>query len=286
MTSKPLLDSDCELELDTRPLPLVHELMWVVEWINLLGSPVYAGVSVPRGKGEPVIVIPGFLGSFGRLKPLTGWLERTGYQVHDPGFERTIQCPDVLLQLLERKIAEVSRAEGRKVTLIGPSLGGLLARAAAVRAPRRVDQVITLGSPLHSVIAHIGVVGAARLFARMTPSRHIRHAGHDHDATCACELSEALAAPFPASVRRVAIYTRGDGFVDWRVCIDGDDDVDVEVKATHLGLVVNRDVYGTIAGALQRRRPGPRLLAEPSRNETSPVACGVERPARELGATA
>ncbi len=136
------------------------------------------------------------------------------------------------------------------MTLIGHSLGGSLARAAAVRVPDLVDQVITLGSPLRSVKAHPAVIEAARLLVRIAPTRHAEHAGHTHGPTCACELSEALAALFPRAVRRTAVYTRGDGVVDWRTCIDGDESVDVEVTGTHLGLVVNAGAYEAIARAL------------------------------------
>jgi pimeloyl-ACP methyl ester carboxylesterase len=249
MTARHLLDTDCELELDTAPLPLSHELLWTLEWAALQTSPVFAGASVPRGDGRPIIVVPGFLGSYSRLHVLTEWLERTGYHVHNPGFARNIACPDVLLERLERQIVAVSAKEGRAVTLIGHSLGGSLSRAAAVRAPEHIEQVITLGSPLRSVKAHAAVVEVARLLVRISPSRHVAHNGHVHDATCACELTEALAQPFPRSVRRVAIYTKGDGVVDWRTCIDGDAS-DVEVQGTHIGIVVNAGAYEAMAQAL------------------------------------
>ena len=250
MTSKLLLDSDNELELDTAALPLQNELLWIVDWLALLGSQVYAGTSIPNGHGESVIVVPGFLGSFSSLRPLTGWLQRIGYRVHNPGFERTIECPDVLLEHLERQIASLTRTDGRPVTLIGHSLGGSLARAAAARSPASVAQVITLGSPLRSVTVHPAVRETARMLVRLAPARHAEHTGHDHGPTCARELSEALAAPFPRRVHRVAIYTRSDGVVDWRTCVEDDDTVDVEVTGTHLGLVVNPAVYGAIARAL------------------------------------
>jgi pimeloyl-ACP methyl ester carboxylesterase len=250
MTSNLLIDSDSELELDTAALPLQNELLWIVDWLALLGSPVYAGTSIPSGHGESIIVVPGFLGSFSRLRPHTGWLRRIGYRVHNPGFERTIECPDVLLQRLDRQIALVAAADGRPVMLIGHSLGGSLARAAAVHAPGYVEQVITLGSPLRTVTVHPAVRGAARLLARMAPSRHAEHTGHDHGRTCARELSETLAAPFPRAVRRVAIYTKDDGVVAWRTCMESDNSVDIEVTGTHLGLVVNPAVYEAIARAL------------------------------------
>jgi pimeloyl-ACP methyl ester carboxylesterase len=250
MTRKPILDSECELKLETAALPLEREWLWTLEWAALRTSRVYAGSDVPRGHGEPVIVIPGFLGSVRTLRPLTGWLRRIGFSVYDPGFERNIACPDVLLERLNQRIASVAEAEGRQVTLIGHSLGGSLARAATVHGPEHVGHVITLGSPLRSVKVHALVVEIARLLARVAPARHHAHGSHPHDPTCACELSDALAAPFPPTVPRTAIYTRNDGVVDWRTCVDGGDGVDVEVAGTHLGLVVNVAVYEAIARAL------------------------------------
>jgi pimeloyl-ACP methyl ester carboxylesterase len=265
MTTKDILDSDCEPKLETAALPLEREWLWTLEWAALRASRVYAGSDVPRGHGEPVIVIPGFLGSVDTLRPLTGWLRRMGFVVHAPGFARNIACPDVLLQRLEGQVASVAKAKGQPVTLIGHSLGGSLARAAAVWAPSKIEQVITLGSPLRSVKAHPLVVETARLLARIAPSRHEAHADHSHGPTCACELSEALAAPFPPAVQRTAIYTRDDGVVDWRTCVDGDSGVDVEVAGTHLGLVVNASVYETIARVFAASTKLPSRLSEPVR---------------------
>ena len=249
MTEMQLVESECEPAVDMAALPLTHELWWPAEWAALRLSRVYGAKGLPGGNGHPVIAIPGFLGSFAGLRPLTGWLERVGFDVHDPGFERNVQCPDVLLERLSDRVASIAASQG-KVTLIGHSLGGSLARAAAVRAPGLVDVVITMASPLRSVRAHPLVADLARLLALVVPARHGGSAQHMHAPTCACELAELLASPIPVGVRRVAIYTRDDGIVDWRTCMEGDDSVDVEVSGTHVGLVVNRSAYEAIAQAL------------------------------------
>lgn len=116
--------------------------------------------------------------------------------------------------------------------------------------PRHVSQVITLGSPLRQMRAHPIVVELARVLSAVAPLRHNPHAGHEHGVTCTCELADALVQPLAPQIRRTAIYSREDGVVDWRTCIEGDTDVDVEVEGTHIGLVMNAGAYETIARVL------------------------------------
>lgn len=250
MTTQPVA-VDCEIPIaDAASPPLPRESLWGLDWFALRTSPVYRGDVVPQGHGEPVVVIPGFLGSYGGLHVLTDWLTRIGYAVSDPGFERNIICPDTLLERLDHRIATEHAAHGRRVSLVGHSLGGSLARAAAVRAPEHVEKVITLGSPLREMRAQTLVAELARLLAALAPSPHLPHSGHDHGATCSCELADALAQPFPPGVRRTAIYSRRDGVVDWRASLDGDPCIDVEINSTHVGMVVSAAAYEAIARAL------------------------------------
>ena len=48
---------------------------------------------------------------------------------------------------MQERLAELHARHGRKVSLIGWSLGGVFAREMARRAPEQVRSVITLGSP-------------------------------------------------------------------------------------------------------------------------------------------
>jgi pimeloyl-ACP methyl ester carboxylesterase len=257
-----LLHDDCEPSLDAARLPLGNEALWVLDWLALRGSRVRRGEGVPHGRGEPVVVVPGFLGSYRRMGELTRWLNRIGYHAFDPGFDLNIECPDVLLAHLERQIARVHHAEGRRVRLIGHSLGGSRARAAAIRRPEHVSHVVTLGAPLRSVRAHALVIELARILAAVSPSRHVAHTAHEHGSTCACELAETLALPFPPNVSRSAIFSRRDGVVDWRACIEGDNAVDIEVAATHVGMIVHPETYRAIAGALAARPQPARVRTE------------------------
>jgi pimeloyl-ACP methyl ester carboxylesterase len=250
MTAQLSPDVDCEMPVAGAAVPLPHELLWGFDWLALRASRVYRGEGVRRGHGEPVIAVPGFLGSYGGLHELTDWLSRIGYAVIDPGFERNIECPDALLELLERRIVGAHEDHGQRVRLVGHSLGGSLARAAAVRMPEHIEQVITLGSPLREMRDHPLVAELARLLAALAPSPHRAHSGHEHGPTCSCEMADALGQPLSPSVRRTAIFSRHDGVVDWRTSMEGDASVDVEVAGTHVGLVVNVGAYEAIARVL------------------------------------
>jgi len=67
---------------------------------------------------------------------------------------------------------------------------------------------------------------------------------------CECDAVSALKAGLQASIPQSAIYTRTDGIVDWRVCINDDPATNFEVSGTHVGLVFNATVYGLIAQRL------------------------------------
>lgn len=246
-------DLDCEVSVSEARLSLWPELFWGLEWLQLVRSPLYRGVGVARGRGQPVVLVPGFLASDASLRELRSWLGRIGYRPFPSGIGRNSDCPDVLLDDILRTVRTVSGETGRPVRLIGHSFGGMLARAAAARRPDLVAQVITLGTPIRGVSAHPLVLAIARFMGRVTPSpsqRPRQHGDHVHATTCACRLTLALARPFPAGVSRTSLFSRRDGVVDWRSSLDTTGGVNKEVRASHLGLPVNVEVYENIAWLL------------------------------------
>ncbi len=119
------------------------------EFGQLVIDPVFFGVGVPRGDGHPVIVIPGFLASDYYLQTLRGWLARIGYSPYASGIKRnTGHLPPLIEQVVT--VCELAAREhnGARSTLIGHSLGGVIARRIAQRQPELVRQVVTLGSPV------------------------------------------------------------------------------------------------------------------------------------------
>ncbi len=184
-----------------------------------------------RGDRHPVLVLPGFTADDRSTRPLRSLLRAQGYWTHGWGLGRNLgPTPGVVEGMLER-FDQVHQRHGRKVSLIGWSLGGVFARELARAAPDAVRQVVTLGSPF-----------------RMNPGdRSAASALWDslerfHDGTMADREPEDERDPFP--VPTTAIYTRTDGVVHWWQCIetDGPQRENIEVRGSHSGLGFNPSV--------------------------------------------
>jgi pimeloyl-ACP methyl ester carboxylesterase len=192
----------------------------------------------PRGHREPVLIFPGYGAGDGSTAILKGYLRLLGYHARGWGLGRNrAKVGDSLPPLLKR-LASFSRRSKQKVTLIGWSFGGYLARELAREWPDLVRQVITLGTP---------VVGGPKY---TVVGERYRKRGIDIEAIAAEVERRNQAACLTIPV--VAIYSRADTFVAWQACIDHQTpDVEhVEVGTTHLGLGFSPEVYRIIAQRL------------------------------------
>jgi pimeloyl-ACP methyl ester carboxylesterase len=223
-----------------------------VEIVALRASPVYWGIGVPRGDGSAVVVLPGFLGTDLYLVEFRSWLRRIGYRPYVSNIGWNAECPNLLIQRRLKEVMDTAfRESGRKIHLVGHSLGGMIARAAATQMPDRVASVITLGSPFMGLAAHPSILRAAELVREQILERHGEDVLPDcYTGACTCDFLESLAQDVPPPVMATAIYTKADGIVSWEVCKSGRPEVDVEVNATHLGLAFNPNVYCIVARRL------------------------------------
>ena len=101
----------------------------------------------PRGDGHPVVVFPGLAASDLSTLPLRAFLRERGYRPH--GWDLRFNFgprAGVLAQSLER-VRRIRAQTGRKVSLVGWSLGGVYAREIAKLLSDDVRCVITLGTP-------------------------------------------------------------------------------------------------------------------------------------------
>jgi len=229
------------------PIGLLREARGLLELPRLLlESPRLA--RQPKGRGQPVLVLPGFGAGDASTAVLRAYVRYLGYRPRGWGLGRNTGDVPVLLERVLAQLERIAAEERQSVALIGWSLGGVLAREAARERPAAARQVITLGSP---------VVGGPKYTAA---AGFYRRQGIDLDAIEA-EVEARNRQPFTTPV--TAIYSRSDGVVAWRACIDpyAAQVEHVEVEATHLGLGFSPRVYEIIAKCLARSEPSIRTRA-------------------------
>jgi pimeloyl-ACP methyl ester carboxylesterase len=232
-------------------IPIWREARIGFERAALNRDPVLRGQGVPRGDGAPVLLIPGFMAGDLTLSVMAGWLARLGYEPSRAGMRANVDCSTRALDRLEVELERLAERHQRRVSVIGHSRGGSMARVLAVRRPELVDAIVCLGSPLtdqlavHPVVrmhveavAALGGLGVPGFFSRACA-----------DGECCAGTRELAAAPFPPGVRFTSIYTRSDGIVDWKCCLDAAAE-HVEVHSSHCGMAVNADVFRVIGRAL------------------------------------
>jgi triacylglycerol lipase len=228
------------------------EALFGAEVLLLHASPVYYGLGVPHGDGSGVVLVPGFLGTDTYLRQLHSWLARIGYRPYFSGIGLNAECPNLLIQhRLSENVSKALRETGRKIHLIGHSLGGIITRSVANQRPDDIASVITLGSPFRGTVAHRTVLNAAEAVRRqILKERGPRVLPACYTGRCTCNFLTSLRRKMPRSMFETAIYTRQDGVVDWRYCITGNGSSDFEVSGTHIGLAFNASVYSIIANRL------------------------------------
>src|ERR671916_856668 len=105
----------------------------------------------PKGDGHPVLVLPGLAASDESTRPLRWFLRTRGYHTHGWRLGRNTGPTTRLRSDLGERMRAIADRHGRRISLVGWSLGGIYAREIARTAPDAVRQVITLGSPFRSV---------------------------------------------------------------------------------------------------------------------------------------
>lgn len=194
-------------------------------------------MTAPRGDKHSVLVLPGLGADDRSTLPMRSYLSALGYDVHGWGLDRQLRASDFDLAAVLGHIHKLREKSGRPVSLVGWSRGGILSREASRRAPEDIRLVVTLGSPFGDASAS----NVPALWKLMT--------GKEFPGP-APERVKALSAPIP--VPATAIYTKGDGIVSWRACLEqpGPQSENVEVRSTHLGLGFHPPALWVIADRL------------------------------------
>jgi triacylglycerol lipase len=232
------------------------EALFAADLLLLHASPVYYGLGIPRGDGSAVVLVPGFLGTDTYLTQLHSWLGRIGYRPYFSGIGMNAECPNLLIQeRLNENVRRALKDTGRKIHLIGHSLGGIIARAVAGQRPDDVVSVITLASPFRGTVVHRTILRAAESVRKHILEEHGPGVLPTcYTGRCTCDFLSSLRRKLPPSVVETAIYTRNDGVADWRYCMTGECKNDFEVPGTHIGLAFNAAAYAIIAKRLALAR--------------------------------
>lgn len=230
---------------------------------SVLLSPLL--MRAPRGDGHPVLALPGFLASDLSMAPMRRYLSELGYEAHAWRIGRNLGGMARMRETLRDRLTEIYADSGRKVSLVGWSLGGVYARDLALQTPEMVRSVITLGSPFAN---DVRATNATALYEALSGERVEDFA----------EAREAIAGdlPMPAT----SIYSRTDGVVNWRTCLlhPSDRAENIEVRfASHIGLGVNPAALWAVADR----------LAQPERefwpfDRTGPFAIAYAPPERAV----
>jgi triacylglycerol lipase len=241
------------MKRSARP-PLWREARLGLEAAALLRDPVFRGGGLRDGRGRPVMLIPGFLAGDSSLGFMAGWLKRAGYRPTRAGMRANVGCSGAAMGPLEERLERVVSEQGKHAVLVGQSRGGAFAKVLAARRPDLVCGLVTLGSPqvnplaVHPLVrlqliavGALGTLGAPGMFRRSCLS-----------GECCAEFWEQLAGPLPAGVGLVSVYSKSDGIVDWRACLDPCADEHVEIAASHVGMAVSPAAWRAVAAALDR----------------------------------
>jgi triacylglycerol esterase/lipase EstA (alpha/beta hydrolase family) len=235
-------------------LPILGEVLFAAELLLLHAAPLYYGFGIPHGNNSAVILIPAFLCPDAYLAPLHQWLARIGYKPFFSGIGFNAECPNLLIRRqLNETIEKALAKTGRKVHLIGHSLGGIIARAIAAQRPADIASVITLGAPFRGTVAHSSILRAAKVVRNRILAKHGTNVLPEcYTGHCTCDFLDSLRQSMPDTVAETAIFSEGDGVVDWRFCKTDRTEADFSVSGTHIGLVYNASVYAIIAARLAR----------------------------------
>lgn len=230
------------------PPPFRHTLSEVPRTMLEIGSLVAilpALAALPKGDGHPVMVLPGFMAGDESTYVLRQYLNLMGYKALPWKLGRNTGKPEILEYRLGERFEEISEGYDGKISLIGQSLGGVFAREIARKQAMKVKQVITLGSPFS--VGHASSVNTMveKLFENqsgMTIETIRERLGvSDHEK----------APPVPMT----AIYSKGDGIVNWRACKElesGAKIQNIEIRGSHCGMAFNPVIYYIIRNRLSQ----------------------------------
>ncbi|MEN9375743.1 MAG: hypothetical protein RL710_900 [Pseudomonadota bacterium] len=238
-TNDMVLDSE-PVKPHSSPSPWLIALEFRALWELASVIPAWPALSkAPEGDGHSVIVFPGLSASDGSTLPMRAYLQKLGYDVSGWNQGYNFGPRAGILDTAKRQVTDTFDATGKKVSLIGWSLGGIYARELAKMLPECVRLVITMGTPFAG--SHEST-NAWRLYQLTS--------GHDIHA-----MVKQYDLPTPPPVPTTSIFSRTDGVVSWPASIQkhsakNRQTENLEVIASHIGLGMNPSAWWAVADRL------------------------------------
>jgi pimeloyl-ACP methyl ester carboxylesterase len=203
---------------------------------------------VPDGDDSPVLVLPGILNNDLMTAPLRGFIDELGYKTYTwDGGLNTGFSKNTAKHLADR-LDEIYCAEGKKVALVGHSLGGIYARELARQFPEKVSKVITMGSAF----------GADHELQAVTPALRLVFQAASLKNPVITDQAVIRRSLIPPPVPTTSIFSRTDGFVDWYACLNpkGRRAENIEVRGGHVGVFMNPGALLALADRLAEPAKG------------------------------
>ncbi len=204
-------------------------------------------MQAPQGDGHPVVLVPGFMAGESTLVALKLFLQNKGYDVHTWGLGRNVGFRGKHANALPQKIRYLHHTTGRKVSLVGWSLGGVFSLYGAETTQECVRSIITLGSPIS--VDMMGNQSPPALKAMYRLVSHRLGASAHLMQPRAKAMREHRRLPIPTS----CLYSLTDGVVPpQEATIDGDPALheNIQVPGSHVGLGFNGIVMAIVADRL------------------------------------
>ncbi len=200
--------------------------------------------SLPKGDGRPVVLLPGFFADDRSTWALQKFLRYLDYDASGWGLGRNDGDPEYEAERFIKRL-DATADPSAPVTLIGWSLGGVIARITAMQRPELVQEIITMGTPVEGGPKY---TSAGSFYARRRGMDLDEFEQHVH------EMNEA-GVRSPLTV----IYSRSDAVVGWRAALDryNPQAKHVEVSGSHLGLGFNPRVWRIVAETLNASAGAP-----------------------------
>jgi pimeloyl-ACP methyl ester carboxylesterase len=204
---------------------------------------------------QPVMLIPGFMAGDPTLKAMSLFLRRQGFRTYRAQIRVNVGCTREVTDRLERRVESIAIRRDRKVTIVGHSLGGMLARGLAARRPDLVEGIVSMGSPVLAPGAiHRVLKWDAEVLTRLTRAGFGGMMSADcFGGECARLSFEESQQPIDPEISFTAIYSKRDGIVDWRACLDPAAS-HVEVRTSHCGMAVDPVVMDHVLASLREQQ--------------------------------